>query len=623
VLRAGNYQQAVILVRSNGGEVLKELIERYIEVPEIYAAEYFAAAFEEYRCQGDSITLLRLYHLNPSKNLRSQILSKFSRELYVIVDRKEDIERRSLAFGDLIHLGKAAADASKSGVQAAAKASKAGVQAAAKRGVDACVRACRTVSSGKGSVGKKDPDEKEDHGDCKEYRIDVPNAALSDEDPTVEIGHECESEESPRPQKSPDNDCGGQEGGIAGLIGSKDDEEDLPPLHERPEVERRREDVKKRFQPRRARRKFRMAKGSEAVVSDPLLKETVRQGAKKVAKKARPSTAALTAPILKSNEDIDKHVWYYRGVILAELEYHNLSSDLLSPAVLHSEMYQNAWLNAKHVRLMEEKLLEIRKKWPEAQIAGIKSALKTGWYYFCYYKYLQVTVRYDTNPDSGAPVNNIVLIRIPDAWSYCCCFTCFECVTHCGGLTCLGELVVEYWAIRTRWYYWVVGTLEILWGFAYGACVAVSTVLAANSVGISAEKTGCDFEDAEIAMTLLILYWALHFYTFGLGMCLDGEDGFKLAFRLCCPMAYPFQIFRDSHFFGQVDPKRAEMEEVEYVCDVDVNAATVALKAARRKSSIQAERKKIGEVIKTLKEQRKLDGSDVQQSSLNAHRISV
>jgi len=56
-------------------------------------------------------------------------------------------------------------------------------------------------------------------------------------------------------------------------------------------------------------------------------------------------------------------------------------------------------------------------------------------------------------------------------------------------------------------------------------------------------------------------------------------QGFKLAFRICCPLAYPLHIFRAGRYCGQIEVKE-ERDEVEYECDIDVDAAMKAAEAA-------------------------------------------
>eukprot|EP00469_Lotharella_globosa_P000810 CAMPEP_0167794564 /NCGR_PEP_ID=MMETSP0111_2-20121227/13871_1 /TAXON_ID=91324 /ORGANISM="Lotharella globosa, Strain CCCM811" /LENGTH=829 /DNA_ID=CAMNT_0007687977 /DNA_START=12 /DNA_END=2498 /DNA_ORIENTATION=+ len=104
VIRAQSLQQAVILAEVEGLSKLQDVINTYISISSEDAMEIFIASFEEIRYQGDSITLLRLHHLDPERTLQSQMLRKFSREIFVVVDHKE--KRRLLHFGSLMDLGK-------------------------------------------------------------------------------------------------------------------------------------------------------------------------------------------------------------------------------------------------------------------------------------------------------------------------------------------------------------------------------------------------------------------------------------------------------------------------------------------------------------------------------------
>mmetsp|Transcript_12440 Transcript_12440/g.19961 ORF Transcript_12440/g.19961 Transcript_12440/m.19961 type:complete len:127 (-) Transcript_12440:125-505(-) len=105
---------------------------------------------------------------------------------------------------------------------------------------------------------------------------------------------------------------------------------------------------------------------------------------------------------------------------------------------------------------------------------------------------------------------------------------------------------------------------------------------------------------------LLLMYWLLHFVTFGLGCCLYSSDDFKLAFRLCCPVALPYQFYRFSNFIGMIDPEKRE--EVEYECDVDLNAAKMALTRSRKNSNRynREDRKELRNVIQKLKSEHKM-----------------
>ncbi|GAB5359875.1 hypothetical protein AAMO2058_000579800 [Amorphochlora amoebiformis] len=512
IIRGHTRKQAVILVEPTGIDILKDIFDTYVSLSRGDDVEFFSSSFEEYRVSGDSIVLLRLYHLNPIKTLRSQIRQKFSREIYCIVDDKRAIHQRNTMFGAFMDLRKAAVGA-----------------------YEKTKNMTKTIYS----PILKSANDQTDTKHSERRKIDKP--------PDLDIQiHNSEAQ-----------DEGGEE---------------------------RKEEIRENDQ------KEKGGGGGEFGREGPLKDANSRtQTADERAINTRTATA---------ERERNQQIWYYKNIILAELEYHKLYSNVISPAVLHSEMYQTPWLSPAHVRLMEVKLRKIRKKYPHAEISGIREGLEKAILCLIWFEHIVITVDFEPERFKTAIRGKYrrspgkVRVRIPWVWSLCPCFTCLECLVGCGGYTCLGEIVLEYWAKRTRWYYWAIACVELILGIAYTTNVIQFTVEVAK--GIDQQGNECtDPDDNETAATIISLFWALHFMVFGIGCCLDDLDGFKISFRLCCPFALSSSFY--GCWIGEVNvddtEEKKQQEEILFKCDTDHEFDTDFDAALKNPKYTKAEKK--------------------------------
>jgi len=316
---------------------------------------------------GDSITLLRLHHLDPDKNLRSQYLRKFSMEIYVIVDEREKMRKRSLGFGELMDLQNVAKRA-----RGACKFES--IRANTNRVLQKGLQSMRNLTS-----PRREEATKRQEALCSPLSKSLAGGGAEEADGSgviIGIGDSLD----------PCASGAAAEGQVCSFASDDDDDEDARRLPVK-ETDGKKGSLKHPAQTKEESIDFDDDKREESC-------NRKRKGEKEAASNKEDlarndfSKESVVAPVHRrrrsKKEIMNRHLWYYRSVILADLEYHDLRSEVLSPAVLHSEMYQNPWLSPGLIKLLEKRLLKIREDYPNADITGIKSNLANGFFWGCW-----------------------------------------------------------------------------------------------------------------------------------------------------------------------------------------------------------------------------------------------
>ena len=251
----------------------------------------------------------------------------------------------------------------------------------------------------------------------------------------------------------------------------------------------------------------------------------------------------------------------YRDIIFSELEYHGLRPKVMSPAVVHSEMFISTWLDSEEIRRIDEFLTEFRRdNSPTADVASMMSD-KSISYYCCdgWYETAYLAITDENRQATGETEQRRV--KISD-WHCCCCFNFQAFLLAIGRLTCLGESTIRNFMSNTKWYDWILQILELLFALAYGAVLVATSLLVSQQLGLNEDgSVQCNHAWTRRCATIITLTWATHLYTFSATCCVDGAEGLyekgekrtkyprnHLGFKLCCPLGLSFHLFRGREY---------------------------------------------------------------------------